>query len=98
MKEIIQQSSPNIEENQTKEFLLKTNPRHLSPSQLKLRKKYKRRSLYVLTHKKIIQELTDNENKLLVSLPKKLTVNEKIKRKRLKKNQRYRFNKDLICI
>ena len=87
MKEIIEQLSPNIEENQTKEFLLETPPRYLSSSQIKLRKKYKRRSVYVLKHKKIIQKLSDHENKLLLSLPRNLTVSEKIERQRLKKKK-----------
>ena len=56
MKEIIEQSSSNVEENQTKEFLLETHPRYLSPSQIKLRQKYEKRSVYVLKHKKIIQK------------------------------------------
>ena len=96
MKEIIEEPSPNIDENLTKEFLLKTPPRYLSPSQIKLRRKYKRQSVYVPKHKKIIQKISDHENKLLLSLPKNLTVNEKIERQRIKRKQRYKLEKNII--
>ena len=68
-KEIIGEPSPNIDKNLNKEFLLKTPPRYLSPSQIKLRAKYKRQSIYVPKHKQIIQKISSHENKLLLCLP-----------------------------